>query len=256
MLDEKLVFLVSLKARASSRDWEDVVRNFRNTLRSIQASTDDRFAIVVAGHDDPREVDPELPAYEFLTANYDPPTDPRRGGHDKYRKRRIAGAWLRGQIEQSVRVMFLDADDLVHRDLVRKVMEVPGRVAFSVDQGYRLDVRYREMELRGARFFMVCGSSFVGTFQKHELPTRPADKQAWFSKFTKHSRTHILAAEKGLPVHNLGFPAVVYLINHGDSLERQLGKKKRIGQERSLSWDDARALVKDAFALELPSDDG
>lgn len=256
MLDEKLVFLVSLKSRSSSHDWFSVVANLRNTLRSIEASVDRRFEVVIAGHDDPREIDPELPAYEFLKATYSPPTDPKRGGHDKYRKRRICGAWLRSRIKKSVRVMFLDADDLVHRNLVSTVLEHPKLVAFNLEEGYRLDVGLRELEHKKDHFYMLCGSSFVIPFKRDDLPSKPSDKTAFFSRFTRHQLSKDLAAGHGIEVCTLGYPGVVYLINHSDSLERQLGKKKRIGEDRSLPWETASAIVKEQFALDLTDGPG
>lgn len=251
VLDDKLVFLMSLKSRSSSRDWTSVVANLRNTLCSIEASCDRRFAVIIAGHDDPREVDANLPAYEFLKATYEPPADPRKGGHDKYRKRRICGAWLRSQITEDVRVMFLDADDLVHKDLVGTVLAYQGRAAFNVDEGYRLDVGMRELEHKKDHFYMICGSSFVIPFRKHELPLTKSDKAAFFSRFTRHQLSKELAVGHGIEVRTIDYPAVVYLINHCDSLERQLGKKKRIGQDRSLPWAAASRIVKDQFALDL-----
>src|SRR5947209_2799985 len=114
----EFVFAIALKARSVSSDWQRVEDNLRRTIRSARAS-DPAAAVIVACHDEP-DLGESIDGVISLRVPFPEPLSPSGGGRDKAAKRRYGGAWLRERMAEGdeAYVMFLDADDLVHRDLV------------------------------------------------------------------------------------------------------------------------------------------
>lgn len=139
---------------------------------------------------------------------------------DQIRKRRFIGAWLRDRLNGNggVYVMFLDADDLVHRNLVQYVLTDDNRRSYIVDKGYILDASTGLVERKTTRFYMTCGSCFVSWFQRGELPRSWEDAESAYSKFDLHieflgTATRLGKIPEPFPLH-----AVVYFANHRESL--------------------------------------
>jgi hypothetical protein len=66
-------------------------------------------------------------------------------------------------------VVFLDADDLVHRDLARYVID-GDRGSYVIDNGYLSGARSKTLQRYPERFHRRCGSSFIFRFGR-DLPT-------------------------------------------------------------------------------------
>src|SRR5436305_7855880 len=116
---EEFIFAIPLKPKTASTSWETVERNLRRTVASARASAGSAGAtIVIASHEAPDLGDADGPDVQLLDVPFAQPVGPGEGTRDKSRKRRFIGAWLRTGLSASFCVMFLDAADLVHRDLV------------------------------------------------------------------------------------------------------------------------------------------
>jgi hypothetical protein len=210
-----LVFAICLKSQRHSSDWNALSKMLSATLRSILASSDGRFRIVVAGHEKPDIEELKDQRVVFLEAPFPVPEQP--SGHDRWLKRVLIGAWVREQTRKRVRVMFLDADDLIHKQLVRAALRSSPRVSLVVDKGYRFDLRNGALQPIG-RFDRKCGSCFLPVFRRDELPRHWRDKKSSYAQFRTHTKYRALCAELGKPIETLDFFAVVYVSNHPESL--------------------------------------
>jgi hypothetical protein len=215
-LDDVLIFAICLKSKRHSADWNALSKLLSATLRSILASSEERFRIVVAGHEKPDVEELKDPRAVFLEAPFPVPEQP--SGHDRWMKRVVIGAWLRKRTRKRVRVMFLDADDLVHKQLVRAALRSSPRVSLVVDKGYRFDLGNGVLQPIG-RFDRKCGSCFLPVFRRDELPRHWQDKRSSYAKFRTHAKFRALCAELGKPIETMDFFAVVYVSNHAESLE-------------------------------------
>jgi hypothetical protein len=251
----EFAFVIPMKPRRACVDWEQAQANLRRTIRSIDAGSRRASAIVIACHDAPRLEDDRQDVH-VLTVPFPEPADKWEGGRDKARKRRHAGAWLRSAMTlDRVYAMFLDADDLVHRDVVSHV-HAHGHGSYLVEKGYILDVAAGLLELRPKGFHLTCGSSFVCRFARDELPKSWEDDASPYGQFgaSPDQRGHMeydkLAAELGRPAAPFPFPAVVYTVNHSESLS--LAKRDGLlltGQPRDLLWPvAARRVLEEGFA--------
>jgi len=189
--------------------------------------------VIVACHDEPElgGLGEEVVA---LRVPFPAPSSPAEGGRDKSAKRRHAAAWLRESMGEgdAVYVMFLDADDLVHRDLVVHVRS-SGAPSYVVRTGFIADLERSVLRYRRRDFDKTCGSSFVFQFARTELPTSWEDLSAPFSQFGSapdqrgHSEYDKVATDLGRPPVAFPFPAVTYVVNHAESLWSAKGRGLR-----------------------------
>ena len=226
------VFAIALKPRDVSSDWEQVENNLARTIRSARAA--DRSAtVIVACHDEP-ELGADGEGVVALRVPFPAPSSPAEGGRDKAAKRRFAAAWLRASMrdDDEAYVMFLDADDLVHRELVSHVRSGL-RPSYVVQTGYIADLERGLLGRRRSDFHKTCGSSFVCRFARAELPAAWDDLSAPFSQFGSapdqrgHPEYDRVATELGRPPVPFPFPAVTYVVNHSESLWSAKGRGRR-----------------------------
>jgi hypothetical protein len=152
-------------------------------------------------------------------------------------------------------VMFLDADDLVHRDLVAHV-RLRRDPSYVVRSGYIADLERRVLRSRRTDFHKTCGSSFVFRFARSELPASWDDLSAAFSQFGSapeqrgHPEYDQVATDLGRPPTDFPFPAVTYVVNHAESLWSKKGRGRRpVGAIQDLVPPyRARRILRDEFA--------
>jgi hypothetical protein len=255
---DRLVFAVPLKPRATARDWSAVEEALRRTVTSARAAAGVEGAeIVIAGHERPDLKEADGADVTTLVVPFDVPSTSGEAKRDKARKRRFVGAWLRRRHDpaSSVWVVFLDADDLLHRDLgtFLRASDAPSCViedgyVYASDRG--LLIRYP------TGFNRTCGSTFACRFTHTELPDAWDDERAPFSQFgsTPEQRGHqdydTVATEIGKPPITVPFPAAVYVANHADSLWLSKGRAvRRASNPRTiLRPRNARSILTNDFA--------
>jgi hypothetical protein len=248
------VFAISLQPRLVSHDWHAVEENLRHTIRSIRRGRNAKPLIVIACHDPPELGSEAGDEVIVLQVPFAPETDLTQRLPDKIRKRRFIGAWLKSRRGwDGLYVMFLDADDLVHRDLAAYVLSDDNRRSYLVTQGYRYDCRSGVLDRRPATFHRICASSFIGYFRRDELPRSWEDTDSAFAQFgcyppIGHQDYDKLAADLGKQSDEIPFNAVVYTINHGESL-----RSTRINHK--IRETDVRHLVLPGRAKQVLADD-
>src|SRR5689334_7436925 len=149
----RIIFAISLQPRLVSHQWQSVEKRLRQTIQSIRGSRNVSYLIVIACHDAPDLGNEEGKDIVLLHASFAPESDVTQRLADKFRKRRLIGAWVRSNLgDQGIYVMFLDADDLVHRDLANYVVSHDNRRSYLVTQGYRYDCRTGILDRRSREF--------------------------------------------------------------------------------------------------------
>ena len=168
-MNEPFFFGIPLIARAVAGDWALVEHLFGLTLRSILAQDDVDFRVLLAAHDVPApwQAVADDPRFTLLPSDWQP-EPPTAANDDGGRKK-----WL---VKQCVRqeggglLMFLDADDWVPRDLVRRTREAigPDHVGAVIGSGFALDHASGRMlpfpigGIFAGAFHQLCGSSTIG----------------------------------------------------------------------------------------------
>ena len=252
----EFAFAISFKPKSACADWEEAQANLRRTIRSAlgAAALGGAGRVIVACHDQP-----DLAGFEddvhVLQVPFAEPADRWEGIQDMARKRRFIGAWLRQTlVGPKAYVMFLDADDLVHKAIVHYALR-HGHGSYVIGQGYVLDLAVGLLWHRRDGFHLTCGSSFVCRFAHDDLPTSWEDAASPFGQFGSlpdqrgHTKYDQVAAELGRPSAAVPFPAVVYTVNHSESLwAAKWGGRRSIGSPRDVIWPaDARRILREDF---------
>ena len=246
----RFIFAISFIPRAVCSNWETAQANLRRTIRSIRGMSRDDYGIVIACHDLPDLAGMDGHDLELLQAPFPIETDLMRRGADKIRKRRLIGSWVRERLgEDGAYVMFLDADDLVHRDLVDHVLRDDNRRSYIAEAGYIFDSTTGLLEQRLTRFYTTCGSCFVCWFDHDDLPLSFEDADCLYSQFDLHREFKEMAARLGRASEPLPFPAVVYLANHEESLRIKQFDQMREVDLFKLVWPrQAREVLEQDFS--------
>jgi hypothetical protein len=249
----ELLFAISLKPRQAATDWGVVDRNLERTIASIRASSDPAWRIVVACHEPPDDAGARFPEVTFLRAPYEASANEAvTGAADKHKKRRLIGAWLREHAPAPRYMMPLDADDLVHRDLVRHVRAADNRRGFYVETGYKLDVAHRMLMTQGASpFWWSCGSCIVAYVEPDELPLGYEDTGGFWSALGSHRNCIDNATAHGRPPDRMPWPSMVYVYNHGDNRSsKRLDRppQRRVRPEFAYAEPEARTILARDFA--------
>jgi hypothetical protein len=164
MNDRPIVaFLIPFASPEVKSKWEVACAHLRQTLKSIQNSTNGNFRVVVAGHEAP-DFDIRCDSrFYFLSVNHAIPS------HENYRVARkldkltkIAAAWdyAKSTCNPSY-VMKLDADDFISSRLVDWLENGSGKAGYLIKHGW--------LWRSGARYFIqrteyldrVCASCLI-----------------------------------------------------------------------------------------------
>lgn len=260
-----VTFGISLRASTTSTDWPRFGRLLQATLHSVFRQTDNRFRVLICGHDAPDIPELSDPRVEYIAARWEPPSqDPRKYETDKNRKRFVMGLRLRSL--GGGFYMQLDSDDLLHRDLVAFAMN-SGANGCVVQKGYALD-SYNQLvaPVPGAwsvDIDRVCGSTAIVDYRPEDIAsTLPEDAthRAKFSEDKNHAYIRSTNDEYGRTLAPVPFGAVIYVINTADNLSfatmragvRGAGLLNNIREHR-ITDRKTLAEIDDAFGTRLVS---
>lgn len=250
------IFGISLASKRAVEDWAHTEHLLGRTLRSVLKQADPRFRVIICGHERPEIPELDDPRVIFMVADIEPPASSDHFRKDKMWKRRLVGAALRNM--GGGYFFPLDADDLVHKDLVSYVLSEDNRRGYNINQGYVEDFLNRRLApVPGAwsvPFDRVCGSSAVLYFEPDELPRDGhLDANLYFNLFQSHAYWPIVAEESGKPLATVPFPAAVYVVNHSQNLSFGLQRagqrtKNIISSVERCALADGRIVLQEKFA--------
>lgn len=245
------LFLIPLRPRATSSDWDNVVTNLQRTIRSIFFSAQSDVHVVLAAHDVPQIDELNDQRVTFVPAPFEPELEKKRGLRDKQSKLRLAAATLRSRSAQARYVMILDADDLVHKELASFVLRDDNRSGYIIRDGYRVDLSTRSMSAQFASFDKSCGSCAIAHFTPDDLPEAHDDRSSYFEGFLRHTESARIAAEAGRALATVPFLAAVYITNHADSLRmiRAEGAERRLPSKMIVRGDRAIEILAEQFGI-------
>jgi hypothetical protein len=216
----RFYFGIPLRARASALNWTQVCDNLARTLDSLARQTRNDFRVLISCHDIP-DIDTRGLNVRFLQAGFAPPVDEQgKPRSDKHKKKRRLGHELAKEVTDGVYFMPLDADDLIHPELVEKVLSDDNRRGYLIERGWMFNTatgHYRECTEKQNPFWRYCGSCAVIYFEPDELPLEKGDKSRYYSRFLNHIHYAEVAEAAGRPRAPFSDAMAVYVINHGEN---------------------------------------
>jgi len=224
--DLEIAFGISLKSKKVSRNWNIVQTNLSRTLRSILNNTDQNFRIIIEGHEKPNIEEMNHDRVTWLSVSFSRPRYISQYSIDKFRKRRVIGAYLR-KIGFSGYFMPLDADDWIHYRFVEFIRTTPVSDAFILNKGCMANLINKQVWVKD-RFFIGCGSSAVFYFFNKDFPksSRMNDVAKTKYKWVIWPHHKVTLFLKNYRMVN--FPFVTWVLFHGDNnsvIKRKLSSK-------------------------------
>ncbi len=170
-----LYFLIPLRSKASSKDWDKVTLDFNNTLNSVFNQNNSDFKVLVALHDIPEVFNDFGDKLELIKVDYPEPNlveyknvtrlDQQR--LDKYTKKRF--------LMQRVRelgggyTMFVDADDFISNKIADYIAKKEPQHGVIFENGYEFYPKKFKIK-KCPHFNNICGTSAVIYYTPEELP--------------------------------------------------------------------------------------
>src|SRR5260370_35184119 len=158
-----VVFLIPFATRRFKSKWETSCAHLRQTLRSIQNSTNGNYRVVVAGHEAP-DFDVGFDSrFYFLPLDHPLPSYdnwPVASRLDKLHK--IAAAWNYAKLTWNPKyVMKLDADDFISSRLVDWLGKANGEAGYLIKHGWIWRSESRYFIQRTEYLDRICGSCVI-----------------------------------------------------------------------------------------------
>jgi hypothetical protein len=212
-----IVFIVPLRGKATSADWNRVSKLCERTIRSLCAQTSPIFRVVLVCSDRP-DFEFHHPALTIVDECFPEVCGGQKSHQMLDKKRKV----YRGLQEASgfapCHVMKVDADDCVSKRLAEVVHGHPDVDAWWMEYGYMYEEGSRFVFKRG-KFHLLCGSSHIVQCQPDELPRRDepfAEGRYWISD-TGHDSMKDRLFLRGGCVRPFPFPAVTYCVGNGEN---------------------------------------
>lgn len=228
-----VTFFVPFRSKQTTNDWGLVCNLLQNTLQSIFGQTSPSFEVVVICHEKPDmacsfddrlrylEVDLPVPSKDLGVSTMD----------DKWMK--LASGLISVRAQPSPYSMFVDADDLVNRNLVAFVGQDRNPNGYIIKQGYWYTCGDRWMLYK--RNFN-CGTNSVLRLDSLHLPVSldSASRMSCIALRSGHMKIEANMIAEDRPLAHLPFPGAVY-VQHSQQwtqMTSSLGERRKTIRNR------------------------
>lgn len=248
-------FIMALKSKQVSSNWDLDCRLLSGTLSSIlnQQSTEHRTVVVC--HERPDVPDELLKNVEFIDADWEPPpkSDYTLGMRDKWKKLGLGLVHVGRSPPEFV--MLMDADDLVSKFLVSYCLEKRKEHGFVIKRGYNY--------VNGSNWILCtnqfnCGTNAVIGTRHFNFPLSLDEREQEKCLILRFGHTIIESkmAASGTPLSPVPFHAGIYLLHSGNAslLEQCRRSRHKVIREWIANLPRLRLLtssVRREFGMDL-----
>jgi len=239
-----LVFIIAVKHPARSRSYEWVTELLRQTLASVEAQTDRKFATIVVSNKRPQWASSGKNRL-FVEVNFPPAPLPSSVDEeyswsylDKGAKNAVG--LLHARQFNPTHVMFVDADDFVSRRLAEHVRLNPSAPGWYFESGLMYSGQFKIAEVRD-RFWSYCGTSHVLRYDLLPVGIDLSAAMSFESVLNSLERFYIqrilgchldyssYLAKRGLELASLPFKGAVWHTDTGENVSRLWWGHTRFG---------------------------
>lgn len=176
----KIGILIPLKAKAVAKNWSEVEASAFATVCSVLNQSNDAFSVALVGHDCPASIQAlkhqDKSVFVPFEAFPPPQIDPKdeMGNQKKYEIDRcskiLKGMQTLAARDPDITHWFaLDADDLVHKDFVKTLLEAGNQQGYIIENGYFYFSKWNIFNATN-EFYYYCGSSAVISDELCQIP--------------------------------------------------------------------------------------
>ncbi|MCH2175610.1 MAG: glycosyltransferase family 2 protein [Lentisphaeria bacterium] len=217
-----LSFIIPLKSKQVSSDWEEVCANLERTLRSASNQESDDFQIILVCHEKPLLIK-EFEKLIILEAPFPIPEivenkEQQLANYrtDKGRKILMGLNYCRIEDPEGF-FMVLDADDLVSARLAKYVSDHKSSNGFYFHEGFMMKSYEPFFLFKRTLFYHECGSSFIIKNKRAPFPEELNYEEDISNYYIRRYEVHAYIPDcmnrLGFPLEQLPFPGAIYVFN-------------------------------------------
>lgn len=227
-----ICFVIALRSKESTTNWDNIINHFVNTLDSIFNQTNPEFQVFVGCNEIPdlqKKYDDRL---HFVCANLPIPKTWEEKCRDRSWKLCLCAIEIRKQMKSlcvsggGTFVFPVDADDYVSNRIAEWVSKHPSANGFKSKDGYKWVMGSSKLEITP----YYGGTMNIMKMFEDDLPLEMPDQKYCFDKEVAISLTKRYPirwydievekkyAELGRPLERLPFRSTIYVLNTGDNI--------------------------------------
>jgi hypothetical protein len=213
-----IVFIIPLKSKRVSKDWNRVSRLIERCVRSAINQTSENFRVIIVCHERP-DIQIDHPSISYVQVDFPPPELGQTNvisqmDRDKNRKMWL-GLEYASQFNPSY-VMFVDADDCVSFHLAEFISKNPHTNGWFLDSGYVYEDGSDRIYYKKEKFYLMSGTSHIinlSLIKDESLHSVYID-----SGEPLHQLVVDILASRQTPLAPLPFPGAVYIVENGENI--------------------------------------
>ncbi len=221
MPDSPLVaFLIPFRPQPEDSNlWRVYSERLAATCNALNNQSLDNYIVSIAGHQLPEKLQPflDLPQFAFHRVDYDETATDSNVRRDRNWKTAYAG--MMASRYQPQHYMALDADDLIHCNLVEWLSRTSSLPVRQFALGYELNIKLNKVLLR-RNFHRRCGSSTIYNCNNFPLPvTRSWDEWNKMPHLTvPHQEISDWCVKQQITFQFIKHPLVMYVTGYGGNI--------------------------------------
>jgi hypothetical protein len=235
-----LGFIIPLKSRKVSEDWNITSMLLNQTISSIRNQTSKDIEIIVVCHERPILSPENIKLVQFFDCDHELQRKNHIGEITHYKQidyiqdktmKITLGLKQMGTNQAINYYMVLDADDLIHKDLAEFVNRQHDPNGYIIKNGYEYFTT-RQLIVNRKDMDKICGSTTILHRRHVTLPPVINETTIWKHPWGlfSHADMDLAFANRSHPLSCIPFPAVMYILDHGQnaSIEFRGGNIKKI----------------------------
>ncbi len=229
-----ICFLIPLRSKLTTDNWDLTVRLLNNTLKSVFNQTEPEFRVIIACHEIPPITGDYDNRLEIIQVNYPPPSHVKDHLTDKYYKKRVMVR--RVQDHGGKYIMFVDGDDYISNRLVNWIKNHDHPSGWFIETGYEYDATSKYLRTT-PRFNNICGTSailnisvLIGSVETDFTNYERFNK--YLFDYGHNEWNSILKTRKERTLGVIPYKAAIYVMNTGVNWTQSSGQY--IGQFRRI----------------------
>ncbi|OZG73427.1 hypothetical protein BTA51_10400 [Hahella sp. CCB-MM4] len=241
-----VVFLTSIRHPENAKDYGQIEKILKVTLGTVCGQTSDNFKVVVVCNQVP-ENKYDDPRIEYHVVDFPPPAVGQNTSSLQFSANsgdkacKLYSGLLYSKKYSPDYVYIFDADDWIHKDIVKTLEESPKAKVWYVDKGYFVSYSEKEYKKK-AGLTRYCGSTFAydyefileqGESSKHPQLTENSSKEDLLNTLDEHYIYEILGnhakhynyfKSMGITPQSFKFRAACWVLGTGENWSGESGK--------------------------------
>lgn len=208
-----IYFVVPLKSKNASNDWNKTCVIFERTLRSICNQIDSNYKVIIVCNDKPNiKFNSRKCLYKIVKV--------RKTGKNHYLRNMDREFKVREGLKliknKDDFVMVVDADDMISNKISKFVNSNKFSEGWFIKKGYNYWEKCPVLFLMRKGFDRYCGTSIITKRKNYDIPKKNNVLDYQY-KYLRHREIVETLSKRGITLLALPFPSAIYYRGYGDN---------------------------------------